>query len=45
LEYKVTPAYLTQEQINKLGADGWELAAVYAPNIDNTALYFKRQKK
>jgi hypothetical protein len=44
-EYKVTPTYLTPEQINKLGAEGWELAAVYDPNIDNAALYFKRLKK
>ena len=44
-EYKVTPAYLTEDQMNKLGAEGWELAGVLAPNIDNTTLYFKRVKK
>ncbi len=43
-EYKVT-GWLSVEAINKLGADGWELAAVQSPNVDNINLYFKRRKR
>ena len=43
-EYKVT-GWLSVEAINKLGADGWELAAVQSPNVDNISLYFKRRKR
>jgi hypothetical protein len=38
-EYKVTGA-ITVDEMNKLGAEGWELVAVQAPNIDNIGLYF-----
>ncbi len=43
-EYKITGG-ISQEDMNKLGAEGWELAAIYAPNVDNLALYFKRLKR
>ncbi|HEY0346597.1 MAG TPA: hypothetical protein VGC60_00460 [Pyrinomonadaceae bacterium] len=43
-EYKITQS-LDQEAMNKLGADGWELAGIHAPNIDNVRLYFKRRKR
>jgi len=43
-EYKVT-GWLNADEINKLGADGWELAAVQSPNVDNISLYFKRRKR
>ena len=42
-EYKITGP-ITQEDINKLGAEGWELAAATA-YPDNAALYFKRRKR
>jgi len=32
------------DEMNKLGAEGWELIAVQSPNIDNIGLYFKRRK-
>jgi hypothetical protein len=43
-EYKIT-GWLSQEDINKLGAEGWELTAISAPNTDNVILYFKRPKR
>jgi hypothetical protein len=43
-EYKVT-GLIALDEMNKLGAEGWELIAVQAPNIDNIGLYFKRRKR
>ena len=42
-EYKVTST-MSDEQMNKLGAEGWELVAATA-YPDNAALYFKRRKR
>jgi len=38
LEYKVT-GLIALDEMNKLGAEGWELIAVQSPNIDNIGLY------
>jgi hypothetical protein len=43
-EYKVTGG-ISVEEMNKLGAEGWELTGIQAPNIDNLSLYFKRRKR
>ena len=43
-EYKVTGS-LSADEINKLGAEGWELAAVLSPDVANISLYFKRRKR
>ena len=42
-EYKVTST-MSEEELNKLGAEGWELVAATA-YPDNAALYFKRRKR
>jgi hypothetical protein len=43
-EYKVT-GLLRDDELNKLGAEGWELVAIQSPDIDNLKLYFKRRKR
>jgi hypothetical protein len=43
-EYRTTGS-ISQEEMNKLGAEGWELAGVIAPNIDNIGFIFKRRKR
>ena len=43
-EYKVTGP-LSVDDLNKLGAEGWELIAIQSPDIANLALYFKRRKR
>jgi hypothetical protein len=43
-EYKVT-GLLSDNELNKLGAEGWELVAIQSPDIDNLKLYFKRRKR
>jgi hypothetical protein len=43
-EYKIIRS-ISEEEINKLGAEGWELAATLAPDSDNMLLYFKRRKR
>ena len=43
-EYKVT-FRLVEDELNKLGAEGWELVAIQSPDIDNTLLYFRRRKR
>ena len=44
-EYKVT-SYLNEGELNRLGAEGWELAGIMSPG-DGVAvgLYFKRPKR
>ncbi len=32
------------ERLNKMGEEGWELAAVYQPPLSATIYYFKRPK-
>jgi len=43
-EYKIVDAETSEEQLNKLGRDGWELAGVIAYSSDgcSTSLVFKR---
>ena len=43
-EYKVT-GLLGIEELNKLGAEGWELVAIQSLDVDNLKLYFKRRKR
>ena len=43
-EYKVT-GLLSEDELSKLGAAGWELVAIQSPDIDNLKLYFKRRKR
>lgn len=40
-EYKITSG-LTEEEMNKLGAQGWELAGTFSLS-DRVNLYFKRR--
>jgi hypothetical protein len=43
-EYMIT-GYQEESQLNRLGSDGWELAAAYHPGgTAGVTLYFKRRK-
>jgi len=42
-EYKVDNS-LSEEQLNQLGSEGWELVAVGVSNVNQSTLYLKRAK-
>ncbi|MBR1637858.1 MAG: hypothetical protein IJ688_00560 [Treponema sp.] len=37
--------FLNEEKLNKLGADGWEMAGTYSGNNSQFSTVFKRQKQ
>jgi hypothetical protein len=46
-EYKIeqpSPSVMNKTDLDKLGAEGWELVAVCTPTGSSTAYYFKRAK-
>ena len=42
-QYKVLEANCDEKQLNRLGAEGWELVAVDASRGDYVRAFFKRQ--
>jgi hypothetical protein len=42
-EYRIIASAMTQDELNTLGADGWELVGVVALPA-TTQLYFKRPR-